>query len=105
MVQSDTLDQVDKIVHAVGIGRLLFHLLARVLEIGSRSAHGEGEFGAFVGEREGYGFWRSNSGENPRQVGDLETVNLTPGRVVAPDQELHRTDLYQMSAMEDHPKR
>jgi len=93
LVQSDTSSQVDKIVQAADTGRPPFHLLVRVLEIGSRSTHGEGELCTFVGEREGHGIWRSNGAENLWRIGDLEPENLTFGSVIGLEQQLHRIDL------------
>ena len=82
LVQRDTSGKVDKCEHGVQTGRLPDHLLVSVLEVDSRSAHGESEFGAGIGQREGYGFWRRVDAENFWCVGDLEPEDLAVRGVV-----------------------
>ena len=89
LIQRHTTGEVDKCEHGVQTGRLPGHLLVSVLEVDSRSAHGESEFGAGIGQREGYGFWRRVDAENLWCVSDLEPEDFTVGGVVWLEQELH----------------
>ena len=89
LIQCDTTGEVDKCEHGVQTGRLPDHLLVSVLEVDSGSAHGESEFGAGIGQREGYGFRRRDNAENFWCVGDLEPEDFTVGGVVWLEQELH----------------
>ena len=57
LIQRNTSGEVDKREHGVQTDRLPDHLLVSVLKVDSRSAHGEGELGAGIGQREEYGFW------------------------------------------------
>ena len=64
LIQDDVLGGVDEIEHAVHVAHLPDHLLVRVFEIGSRSAHQEGKLCTVAGEREEHRLWRSNYAEN-----------------------------------------
>ena len=91
LIQRRTSGEVDKVVYRVLVVNRPGHLATRIT--GSGSAHGEGDLGAGIGQREGCGLWGGGDVENLRHVGDLEPENLTIGVVVGLDQVLHRIDL------------
>ena len=93
LIQRKTSGKADRVVHRVHIVHRPGHLLSSLLEIGSRSVHGEGELGAGIGEREGCEFWHAEDVENLWHVGDLEPEDSTIGLTVGLDQELRRADL------------
>ena len=71
-IQCDASSEVDKGEQVTDIIRLPLRLLITVLEVGSRSAHGDGDLGVIVGEGEGHGFWGGDNAEDIWRVGDLE---------------------------------
>ena len=53
-----------------------------MLKVDSRSAHGEGELGAGIGQREEYGFWHRDDAEDLWRVVDLVPEDFTVRGVV-----------------------
>ena len=95
LVYRDASSKIDKLVHVKGVVRRPDHLLL-FLGIGSGSAHGEGDFGAGVGEVDGFGFRGSDDAEDLWRVCDLDPEGLVFGGGVGLDQELHGIDLCNM---------
>jgi len=92
LIQRNTSGRVGKLEHIVQVCHIPSHFPIRVVEIGSRSAHGEHEFGAVVGERERRGCWRRDDVQDIWHVGDLDPKRLSSRRVSGLEK-LYRGDL------------
>ena len=89
LIQRDASSKVNKGEEVTDIVRLPLQLLVTVLEVGSRSAHGDGDLGVIVGEGKGHGFRRGDDAEDIWRVGDLEPEDLSFGGAILLEQILH----------------